>query len=59
MYYYNPKKIDLTVLRRDAVRLSSDTRFTSPAPVVTIHHHGRDDNCAGKTHETFQNGNKV
>lgn len=55
-YYYDPKKIDLSVLRKEAVQQSKDRRFTpNPAPVV-IHWHGHGEACTGKFHESYVNG---
>lgn len=58
LYYFDPKRIDLNVLRKEAVRKSSDDRFGTPGPVV-IHYHGAGEDCTGLIHETYEEGAKV
>lgn len=57
-YYYDPKQIDLSVLRAEATKQSNDQRFGSPTPVV-IHWHDAGDECAGKQHEQYVEGEEV
>jgi hypothetical protein len=57
-YYGDPKQIDLSKLRTDAIRYSAGDSRTEPAP-TTIHFHRHGVRCFGREHEDYKNGELV
>lgn len=55
MYYFDEKVIDLDVLRKEALKVSTDNDPWQPHKPedVTIHWHSSHDSCQNKKHEEF------
>lgn len=54
-YYYDPLTLDLAVIQKEAEEAAKgNTRWNEKPKHVTIHHHKRNDSCAGRKHEYFK-----
>lgn len=54
MYYYDPKVLDIEVMRREALQASIKNDEWDKPKDVTIHYHKRGDRCENKKHEDWK-----
>lgn len=57
-YYGDPKSLDLTKIREEAVAYSKGDDRNAPV-LVSIHFHKKDERCFGREHEDYKDGEKV
>jgi hypothetical protein len=54
--FYDPARLDLEVIKKQALERSSDRRFTNNPPVVLIHFHRHGESCDNKQHIKYVEG---